>query len=61
MKLANLNLYFSVQLENILLKIPPEKKLSIVSSEITKKIQLERKNIANVPIDIGGDSLKELF
>ena len=40
--------YFSVQLENVLLKFPP-KKLSI------QKIRLERKKIiANVPFDIGG-------
>ena len=45
---CNKSEYFSVQLENVLLKFPP-KKLSI------QKIRLERKKIiANVPFDIGG-------
>ena len=45
-KNINKSEFFSVQLENVLLKFPP-KKLSI------KKIRLERKKIiANVPFDI---------
>ena len=47
--------YFSVQLENVLLKFPP-KKLSI------KKIGLERKKIIpNVSFNIGGGTLKYFF